>query len=429
MGDAAPQCVPPALGQYGVGILNVPNGNGGTLHPSTVPHVPGWDQDAPCSQLEQGHTAPCLLCFVTCDQPVLGCSTFPPGLVSAVCLQSAPEPRAAGPAASPRLEKGERERDQPVLGCSTFPPGLVSAVCLQSAPEPRAAGPAASPRLEKGSGSGGSQSRGAQPGERPRQRERGGGTCPARPWGTAHLGDTGTWPGCSPSCSSRLWAARPGRAGGRRRGTMERMVILIPNPSHRAERAAERLGGPVRGWLPSPALGDSTPWGHGDMARLLPLLLLAALGSAARPGRRPAAWDYGADAQRPSARGCANLTLVLDNWKFAITSQLRNLLLSDHQTVLPDYGRIPALSGALDELYRDFRGLKEQLGRLSDRFAHLEASVEQLSRSRGAAAPPRRGEAGGTRASLWGRLRKTRGAEIKLEEAQVGGCRDISCGV
>lgn len=53
--------------------------------------------------------------------------------------------------------------------------------------------------------------------------------------------------------------------------------------------------------------------------------------------------------------------------------------------------RIPALSGALDELYRDFRGLKEQLGRLSDRFAHLEASVEQLSRARGAAAPPRRG--------------------------------------
>ncbi|XP_015501476.1 uncharacterized protein LOC107212557 [Parus major] len=145
----------------------------------------------------------------------------------------------------------------------------------------------------------------------------------------------------------------------------------------------------------APALGDTAALGtrgHGPaMARLLPVLLLAALGSAGRPGRRPAAWDDGADAQRPPARSCANLTLVLDNWKFAITSQLRNLLLSDHQSVLPDYGRIPALSGALDELYRDFRGLKEQLGRLSDRFAHLEASVEQLSRARGAAVPPRRG--------------------------------------
>ncbi|XP_053816472.1 uncharacterized protein LOC128797705 [Vidua chalybeata] len=194
--------------------------------------------------------------------------------------------------------------------------GLVSAVCLQSAPEPRAAGPGASPSLEKG------------------ERER-----------------------------------------------------REPEPGSAARRAAAGLG---RRHLPCPALRDNNPWGHGDMARLLPLLLLAALGCAARPGRRPAAGDDGADAQRPPARGCANLTLVLDNWKFAITSQLRNLLLSDHQTVLPDYGRIPALSGALDELYRDFRGLKEQLGRLSDRFAHLEASVEQLSRARGAAAPPRR---------------------------------------
>lgn len=40
-----------------------------------------------------------------------------------------------------------------------------------------------------------------------------------------------------------------------------------------------------------------------------------------------------------ATRGCANLTLVLDNWRFAITSQLRNLLLFHHHTVLPDYGR------------------------------------------------------------------------------------------
>ncbi|KAM6050321.1 uncharacterized protein VSU04_011895 [Chlamydotis macqueenii] len=126
------------------------------------------------------------------------------------------------------------------------------------------------------------------------------------------------------------------------------------------------------------------------MPKLLPLLFLAALGCAAKVKRRPAAWDEGADGERAPAKACANLTLVLDNWKFAITSQMRNLLLFDHQSVLPDYGRIRSLSGALDELYREFSRLKEQLGRLSARFAEVEAFVEQLSRARGPAAPPRR---------------------------------------
>ncbi|XP_039571823.1 uncharacterized protein LOC120505416 isoform X2 [Passer montanus] len=215
-------------------------------------------------------------------------------------------------------------------------------------------------------------------------RSRGRATCTPSP---RRAGTLGIPPGpCVRARVRRLFAISPGAACGRAR--------CQPQPGKggagaAGARAGERsaAAAPRRRHLPCPA-GGQQPQGRGAMARLLPVLLLAALGCAAR---RPAAWDGGADAQRPPARGCANLTLVLDNWKFAITSQLRNLLLSDHQTVLPDYGRIPALSGALDELYRDFRGLKEQLGRLSERFAHLEASVEQLSRARGAAAPPRRG--------------------------------------
>lgn len=53
------------------------------------------------------------------------------------------------------------------------------------------------------------------------------------------------------------------------------------------------------------------------------------------------------------------------------------------------WGRIRSLSGALDDLYRDFSSLKEQLGRLSARFAEVEAFVDQLSRTRGPGAPPR----------------------------------------
>ncbi|XP_041901065.1 uncharacterized protein LOC121672487 [Corvus kubaryi] len=304
------------------------------VHPVSQHCHLGWGWDALHSRREWGNTVPQrgATCAPVCAGMGPGCSMFPTGTGarstvppvlchlrpgSAPCSQrelgdAAPQGRAAC-TPSPRRAGVLRIPAGPL--CPGWCP---RSVCNQPRSRVRP-GPVPAPAWKRGSGSRGSQSRGAQPGERPRERERGGGSV---------LGD----------------ATAPGTRG------------------------------------------------HGPaMARLLPLLLLAALGCAAKPCRRPAAGGDGADAQRASARGCANLTLVLDNWKFAITSQLRNLLLSDHQTVLPDYGRIPALSGALDELYRDFRALKEQLGRLSDRFAHLEASVEQLSRARSAAAPPRRG--------------------------------------
>ncbi|XP_078510357.1 uncharacterized protein LOC144770028 [Lissotriton helveticus] len=119
------------------------------------------------------------------------------------------------------------------------------------------------------------------------------------------------------------------------------------------------------------------------MERTVFLLLLgAALSLAVKQTRQPSEWDYRADAEKVNLKGCANLTMVLDNWKFAIMTQFKNLLLYDHHMVLPDYGRIKSLSEALDDLYREFNHLKERLGELTTKFDGVEAFVDEMKAGR-----------------------------------------------
>ncbi|XP_051569883.1 uncharacterized protein si:ch211-76l23.4 [Myxocyprinus asiaticus] len=100
--------------------------------------------------------------------------------------------------------------------------------------------------------------------------------------------------------------------------------------------------------------------------------------------RRPAKeeWNYRDGAEKVNMRGVANLTQVLDDWRFDILNQIKGLLQNDHQSLLPDYSRIQPLSEALDDLYKEFNALKAHLGELTEKFVPLETYIDELKTER-----------------------------------------------
>ncbi|KAK3553091.1 hypothetical protein QTP86_031360 [Hemibagrus guttatus] len=117
---------------------------------------------------------------------------------------------------------------------------------------------------------------------------------------------------------------------------------------------------------------------------LLALAVVVVLGQKKRPVSKE--WNYRDGSEKVSMRGVANLTQVLDDWRFDILSQVKNLLQNDHQTLLPDYSRIQPLSEALDDLYKEFNALKTHLGELTDKFTTIETFIDELKTEKANAA-------------------------------------------
>ncbi|XP_054635535.1 uncharacterized protein si:ch211-243a20.3 [Dunckerocampus dactyliophorus] len=108
------------------------------------------------------------------------------------------------------------------------------------------------------------------------------------------------------------------------------------------------------------------------------LLMVAAMATAAHLGGTDneldyyGHWNYRDGADRVDVSSVRSLTKILDSWGKQIFKEIKTLLHSQPNTVLPDYSRVRPLSETINDLFREVSMLHRRITELSHRLATLE---------------------------------------------------------
>ncbi|XP_061536342.1 uncharacterized protein si:ch211-243a20.3 [Phycodurus eques] len=80
-------------------------------------------------------------------------------------------------------------------------------------------------------------------------------------------------------------------------------------------------------------------------------------------------WNYREGADRVNVTSVRSLTKVLDTWGKGIFKEIKTLLHSQPNTLLPDYSRVRPLSETIDDLFTEVSVLHQRITELSHRLA------------------------------------------------------------
>ncbi|XP_077426183.1 uncharacterized protein LOC144054779 [Vanacampus margaritifer] len=83
-------------------------------------------------------------------------------------------------------------------------------------------------------------------------------------------------------------------------------------------------------------------------------------------------WNYREGADRANVTSVRSLTKVLDAWGKGIFKEIKTLLHSKPNTLLPDYSRVRPLSETINDLFREVSMLHQRITELSHRLATVE---------------------------------------------------------